>query len=351
MSDPVHPYQSANLNVLRAIAVLFVYIFHLSITIGTRLPDAVGQFGVLLFFVHTSLVLMMTLERIEYSGQPFFSTFYLQRVFRIYPLSMVCVGLIVAWHLPRAPWWPWSEVGVSTIVANLLLYTNLVYEPVVTSVLWSLPYEVQMYAVLPFLYLAGKRYGLKGLMGLWLVAGVGALIQPLISERLAIAQFVPCFLAGVASYFLGRRARRFPSVGLVLVILLAGVPLMYESVLGVSAKWLACLLVGFALPYIQELQLTWLRTAVAWIARYSYGIYLTHLYALWIAFVVLNDYPLGVRWLVLLVLSAGLPVVLFHLIEAPMMALGVRLAGQLKHRRVSIPIALRVTSPEDASPR
>ena len=44
---------SPNLDLLRAIAVLLVYFFHLSITTGSRLPDYLGQFGVLLFFVHT----------------------------------------------------------------------------------------------------------------------------------------------------------------------------------------------------------------------------------------------------------------------------------------------------------
>ena len=126
---------SPNLDFLRASAVLIVYLFHLIITTNTRLPDYLGQFGVLLFFVHTSLVLMFSLERIEATEGSFFLTFYLRRLFRIYPLSIFCVSVIVLFQLPRAPWWPWSNPDLSTILANLFLYTEFMYKPVVTSVL------------------------------------------------------------------------------------------------------------------------------------------------------------------------------------------------------------------------
>ena len=193
------PFSSPNLDLLRATAVLLVYFFHLFITTNIRLPDYLGQFGVLLFFVHTSLVLMFSLERIETKGGSFFLTFYLRRLFRIYPLSIVCVSVIILFQLPRAPWWPWSNPDLSTILANLFLYTEFMYKPVVTSVLWSLPYEVAMYMVLPFLYLAGKAYGVRGIFVLWCVAVVGAIAQPYVSSRLGVAQYAPCFIAGVAA--------------------------------------------------------------------------------------------------------------------------------------------------------
>ena len=100
--SPAHRVPSAhspNLDFLRAVAVLLV-LFHLLITTNTRLPDYFGQFGVLLFFVHTSLVLMFSLERIERNKQELFITFYIRRLFRIYPLSIVCVSIIVLFHLP-----------------------------------------------------------------------------------------------------------------------------------------------------------------------------------------------------------------------------------------------------------
>ena len=80
-----------------------------------------------------------------------------------------------------------------------------------------------------------------------------------------------------------------------------------------------------------------LRKAAAWIARYSYGIYLTHLHAQWMAFVVLKDAAPTVRYATLIVLSVGLPIALYHLIEAPMVRLGARLADRLPKPSVPLP--------------
>ena len=83
-----------NLDLLRAVAVLFVLFSHvLRTAIGHRSPTlyAMGQLGVMIFFVHTSLVLMQSLERQELSGPALFKRFYVQRICRIYPLSIALV--------------------------------------------------------------------------------------------------------------------------------------------------------------------------------------------------------------------------------------------------------------------
>jgi peptidoglycan/LPS O-acetylase OafA/YrhL len=79
-----------NLDVLRAMAVLSVLFAHSTevMTFGSdalrdTLDVRIGRFGVLLFFIHTALVLMMSLQRNSST-----SRFYIQRVFRIYPLSL-----------------------------------------------------------------------------------------------------------------------------------------------------------------------------------------------------------------------------------------------------------------------
>mgnify|MGYP001103068596 CR=1 FL=1 len=342
---------SPNLDFLRAIAVLLVYFFHLFLTTGPRLPDFLAQFGVILFFVHTSLVLMFSLQRIDLKGQRLFATFYLRRLFRIYPLSILCVSLIILFQLPRAPWWPWTPPDTSTILANLLLYTEFTYKPVVTSVLWSLPYEVAMYAVLPFCYLAGKAYGMIGILALWGLSVVGGIVQPYISWRLGLAQFAPCFIAGVACYFMGYGVRRrpLPFWGWPLILLAAGGIQAFGSYYEYEqvSRWVLCLMIGLTAPFFAELNRPRLNKATELIARYSFGIYLTHLHAQWAALVLLKDQPAAVRYSVLVVLSIGLPVGLYHIVEAPMIRLGAHLAASLHTK--SAPV-VRPVSPQRALP-
>lgn len=338
--SPAHRVPSAhspNLDFLRAVAVLLVYFFHLLITTNTRLPDYFGQFGVLLFFVHTSLVLMFSLERIERNKQELFITFYIRRLFRIYPLSIVCVSIIVLFHLPRAPWWPWSSPDLSTILANIFLYTEFMYKPVVSSVLWSLPYEVAMYLVLPVLYLIGKAYGVRGILALWSLAVVAGIAQPHISGRLEVFQYAPCFIAGVAAYFLGYGIRRhqLPFIGWPLTLVAAAGVLVYGTSreYGLEARWILCLMIGLSAPFFAELRWPALNRVFALISRYSFGVYLTHLHAQWAALVLLKDYPAMVRYAALISLSVGLPIALYHLIEAPMVKVGIRLTEHLSERR------------------
>src|SRR5690348_17981788 len=74
-----------NLDVLRAVAVLLVLVDHL-LTIWDVYPQVVtrwelGRLGVLLFFVHTSLVLMSSLER-EGGASGWVRAFYVRRADR-----------------------------------------------------------------------------------------------------------------------------------------------------------------------------------------------------------------------------------------------------------------------------
>src|SRR2546422_2702571 len=94
--------ESANLDVLRAMAVFIVLVTHLlqvlfPYSYALSLFRALGRFGVLIFFVHTSLVLMMSMERLNLSGKTLFAGFYVRRAFRIYPLSIATV--VIVWVL------------------------------------------------------------------------------------------------------------------------------------------------------------------------------------------------------------------------------------------------------------
>ena len=95
-SDSLH--ESTNLDFLRSVAVLLVFFSHFfSLLLGKGEKWGflfhLGQLGVLMFFVHTCLVLMWSLERSNFQGWRLFVSFYIRRAFRLYPLSVVCVLL------------------------------------------------------------------------------------------------------------------------------------------------------------------------------------------------------------------------------------------------------------------
>src|SRR5579862_7304253 len=73
---------SSNLDMIRAMAVLSVFFAHLhDLLAGNHalLGWHLAQMGVLIFFVHTSMVLMLSLERTKLEGKALFGAFYLRR--------------------------------------------------------------------------------------------------------------------------------------------------------------------------------------------------------------------------------------------------------------------------------
>src|SRR5271167_184997 len=98
VEGPVRPQKAqvgkelANLDCLRTFAVLSVIVDHAGVMLASvrgAEPAAwvlrIGHIGVLAFFVHTSLVLMFSLERLSRSPDPLAFRFYIRRLFRIYP--------------------------------------------------------------------------------------------------------------------------------------------------------------------------------------------------------------------------------------------------------------------------
>jgi peptidoglycan/LPS O-acetylase OafA/YrhL len=333
--------ESPNLDFLRAVAVLAVFSKHFLAAIGRGPHWPLGAFGVMIFFVHTSLVLMMSLERIRLSSSPLFKTFYIRRFFRIYPLSVLCVASIAVFHLPQVP-----HPDLPTLLANLFLCMNLFYKTPMNPVLWSLPYEVQMYLVLPILYLLGKKYRVRGILVLWPFAVIVALIQPHIAGRLDIAMYGPCFLAGVTCYFIGFgvKRRRLPFIGWPVVIAAGGGIFAYATIHGFRSvgMWTMCVLIGLTAPLFVELRTPLLRKCCGWIARYSYGIYLVHVYAVWVGVQVMTHQPWWIRSITILTVAFGLPVLLYHSVESPLIRLGVLLT---RRKRVDLRPTLPAMSP------
>jgi len=221
------------------------------------------------------------------------------------------------------------------VLSNLLLVQNLTYKKDMIGVLWSLPLEVQMYLCLPPLFLLLYYWkpfrgwnALSGMLLLWGIALGLAYVQPMFTKRLNIFQYVPHFLPGVIGYVLVRRMQpKLPAwmwpmwiFALVAAVVVSG----YRH-----AEWIMCLALGLTLVFFRQSSSAALNQMSAWIARYSYGEYLCHMFCIWFAFGYLDHLALAVQWSVFAIGIAGVPIVAFHLLEAPMMRFGARKAEQL----------------------
>jgi peptidoglycan/LPS O-acetylase OafA/YrhL len=349
-SDRSLSASQANLDVLRALAVLFVVAGHSAKFFGAR-PFWAGPFartGVYLFFVHTSLVLMMSLERTLRRHRPasrllFLANFYGRRFFRIYPASIVAVVLVSLFAIPQShiedafrlalePFrWPafWS---------NLALTMNLTGAKPILGQLWSLPFEVQMYLLLPFLFLFARRHGWRGVLTGWIGSGaIGLVWMTWLSTRpgwwrLSLLRYIPCFLPGILAFTLYRIRPRIngrwwlPAV----LSLCAAYLLGYGGVDGWRwTHWFLCLTIGAAIPLFHSMSEGPVTRASYHVAKYSYGIYLTHLFALWLAFIALR-LPIAVQVAVWLTCLVAAPVVLYHGVEEPMMRWGAKLMARFE---------------------
>jgi len=330
---------SANLDLLRAIAVLLVLAQHLSLRmhveqIGWAPTTSLGLFGVLLFFVHTCLVLMSSLDRSGLGGASLLKDFYIRRIFRIYPLSILAVASALVLHLDSningiAGLSHGNLPGKKAILSQFLLIQNLVHVKSIVNVLWSLPFELQMYVFLPFLFVWVRRKRVFWfLLALWMVSVPAALAQPRFAalSRASLLLFVPCFLPGVIAFATPRANPRLSSY--LWPIFIFGLVAAFTLKPVLPMGWALCLILGLLIPFFQEIRTNSIRIISNRIATYSYGVYVSHQFCIWLALGVLAAHPIWLRLATLVTSLVVLPIILYHGVEKPMIRAGIRLAAR-----------------------
>jgi peptidoglycan/LPS O-acetylase OafA/YrhL len=328
--------ENANLDFLRSFAVLCVVFGHLThffnIDQAGSIPlGGLGALGVRIFFVHTALVLMLSLEREALKSTILFVPFMVRRCFRIYPLAMTVILLLSVFRIPQAALSPgyftgWNFDG-GDLLANLFLVQNLSFRVPILGPTWSLSYELEMYLFLPLIFLI-----LRNVRSLWRFGGFVAVLLACSyvvvqhSTTPNVAAYVPCFLAGIVAYqFREYDSHKLPAwlwPGFVIGI---GVAYLNSGLTHIDTLC-ACFLFGIAIPAFTSLSSHWITATSKVIAKYSYGIYLTHFFAIWFAFEKLSGAPLFSRILVFLTLAITLPVLFYHSIEEPMIRVGKKVA-------------------------
>jgi len=323
---------SPNLDVLRSLAVLLVLLdhlcrhFHHDRWAGLNVVD-LGTFGVLLFFVHTSLVLMGSMQRSGLTGLQLLKNFYIRRFFRIYPLSVLAVLAAVALHLHADGRGLAISLRPSTleILSNIFLVQNLTYTDSIIGPLWSLPIEVQMYMVLPALFLWKKR-GVVTLALLWVLCGYLGHWQQVVPALawFTLLLYIPNFLPGVMA-FTFRRRQIIPSF--LWLPFLVSLPLTYAIMPSRRSGGFLCLLLGLTIPLFKEIRSRPLAAATKYIAQYSYGIYLAHSFCIWYGLTRAHS------WLLFAAMMVALPIMLYHGLEQPAIRLGSRIASRYLPQR------------------
>jgi len=295
---------------------------------------------VLVFFVHTSIVLMASIERQlrRVGGGPAFAEFMVRRAFRLLPLAWLAIAVIAGFALPVGHLQAGRFVAVSTapldVAQNLLLVQNLGGAESLEAPLWSLPYEMQMYLLLPALFwLVARSRTPVAALALWLAVTVLGKLRHHEVET-GLLDYAPCFLAGIAGYAIARtRAVRWQFGFWLWPATIAAATGFFLARPTLPHGWVSCLAIAIAVVGIRELPRGRWRLAFERIARYSYGVYLAHFILIWLAFEHLAGAPWVVQVVVFGVTLVAVPVALYHLVERPMIRVGERVALSLHRRR------------------
>lgn len=328
--------KSPNLDFLRALAVCLVVSDHTAKFLGHstfwgRDINWLGRLGVMLFFVHTCTVLMLSLERlnVNLSWNRTTVSFYMRRAFRIYPLSIAAIAFVQTLRIPAE-----AITGLHTfsifcpsraeLISNLALVQNLWPRDArnVIGVLWSLPYEVQMYLVLPFLF--AWKYGLNKIWPLYVLWATCWLPAHLFSW----CHFLPHFLSGVVAYSLSlKKPRTFGPAWLFPIALMALCTVFMLKSPSYATGAIVCIILATLTPMMKPMNFNIGNTITAQVAKFSYGVYITHLMSMWFAWnkATMLHTPIYIALLV------AAPVLLYYMIEYPMMKLGATLANKIVH--------------------
>jgi peptidoglycan/LPS O-acetylase OafA/YrhL len=185
-----------------------------------------------------------------------------------------------------------------------------------------------MYLVLPALFLVTQsRRPLQWTALICVVALVVAASLPTGSYAFKLLRFVPCFLPGMLAYVLRRQGAASP--WLLGAVTLGGVLLLpalaARGLPEIPLFWGFCLALGVTIPHCRQVPAGILARGGKLVATYSYGVYITHVFALGMLQGLMPG-PWFVQWAAMLIMLPGLAYLCYHGIEKRGIALGARLA-------------------------
>ena len=330
-----------NFTLLRLLLALMVVLGHFKLLSGTAYPPFpfnLADAAVDCFFVVSGFLITGSYERCHGLG-----SFYVRRIFRLYPMYVCIVVLQTVDMLALLPGGPFSEPHSTLryLAANMLLANFLQYDiggvlaglhnPGINPSLWTLKIEIGFYLIVPLIYGAIRRWGWPTLV-LIFVASVAYSVVALRIGDIRLARQLPgqlqFFVVGMALYLYGERLRVHP---LVSVAIAAGFLLLWSVMHpippGVRPLVVGAFVFSFALctPVIRMK------------SDMSYSVYLVHgpLLQTLILVGLFRDNLLFLGGVLCVVL--GFSFIAERLVERPGNALGYRLARRLSARSRPVP--------------
>ena len=287
----------AALDGLRLIAALAVAVFHLSVSWridGRSTPDeslphlshvaVYGFLGVELFFLISGFVICMS------SWRRSLGDFFVSRVSRLYPAYWVCV-LITAAVVTIAPVTDGVPVSgtpdLREIAVNMTMLQEPLGIPAVDTVYWTLFVELRFYLLFAALVAFGLTYRRTVIFcAVWMVVAViGPTLDSRVVNILAVPEYAPYFIAGIAAFLIHKFGRSPLLLAIVAFSWLVSVKRVEDRVAGldpgfdvptwpgiaiVTLSYLVVLVIAFG--WTDRIRWTWLTTAGA----LTYPFYLLH---------------------------------------------------------------------------
>ena len=340
-SLPTHPKYRADIDGLRALAVLSVVVFH---AFPTRLSG--GFIGVDIFFVISGFLISTII--FNHLGNDSFSylEFYERRIRRIFPalvtVLLACLGL--GWFGLLAG--EYQQVGKHTLggigfISNLMLWSEAGYDYFNTASeskpllhLWSLAIEEQFYIIWPFLLVLiwKRRWNFIGVASSIALASFSFNVLSFPDHAQAafyspLSRFWELMIGGLLAYALMHKAdlmARHANVQSVLGMALVVAGLVFINDERMFPGWWALFPTLGAALLISAGPQAWLNQTVlsnpiaVWFGKISYPLYLWHWPLLSLAMLWNNEEtPAGLVRLGLVLLAIALAWLTYKFIELP----------------------------------
>lgn len=272
------------LNAVRGLAALLVVFSHLPQFAGYHFgPEREGHLGVMIFFTLSGFLMGLL-----YLGQPAtarsIGAYAVARFSRIAPPYLIVVLLAFVVYTQVDAGFPYA-IDSGNLLRHLMFSGNV-------SVLWSIPPEVQFYALFVVLWWAVQR-GAGPLIAVLALAVVAICLRDAVPGTF-VGSKLHYFLMGSLLGWLHPRLRNVPVSRLTLTLLqaalLASLALFMVGAIGLPANYwldlapvLVCALVVYAFSHDR----TAIESALAarplqWLGDWSFSLYLLHVPVLYL---------------------------------------------------------------------